>query len=141
MPDTGRYRRVLLKISGEALMGGRDYGLDHWPFRQLQYQDSRSDILLQINDLLLGAVGFLRNGMHKVEPTKHSPKTELALHIQRASPVRSFWQDTSDRQGDFTLWALRFDGKKGKEAFRNRAKFKTKNNPKHRKGSRKPKLP
>jgi uridylate kinase len=28
MPDTGRYRRVLLKISGEALMGGRDYGLD-----------------------------------------------------------------------------------------------------------------
>ncbi len=24
----GGYRRVLLKISGEALMGGRDYGLD-----------------------------------------------------------------------------------------------------------------
>ena len=26
--DKPRYRRVLLKISGEALMGGRDYGLD-----------------------------------------------------------------------------------------------------------------
>ncbi len=25
---TGGYRRILLKISGEALMGGRDYGLD-----------------------------------------------------------------------------------------------------------------
>jgi uridylate kinase len=27
-PVAGGYRRVLLKISGEALMGGRDYGLD-----------------------------------------------------------------------------------------------------------------
>ncbi|WP_207478817.1 UMP kinase [Arenibaculum pallidiluteum] len=28
MSGTARYKRVLLKISGEALMGGRDYGLD-----------------------------------------------------------------------------------------------------------------
>jgi len=28
MPDTPLYRRVLLKVSGEALMGRRDYGLD-----------------------------------------------------------------------------------------------------------------
>ncbi len=28
MTDTPKYRRVLLKISGEALMGTRDYGLD-----------------------------------------------------------------------------------------------------------------
>ncbi|MBI1205883.1 MAG: UMP kinase [Azospirillum sp.] len=26
--ETARYRRVLLKVSGEALMGGREYGLD-----------------------------------------------------------------------------------------------------------------
>jgi uridylate kinase len=28
MPGQGSYRRVLLKISGEALMGGREYGID-----------------------------------------------------------------------------------------------------------------
>ena len=28
MPADLKYRRVLLKISGEALMGDRDYGLD-----------------------------------------------------------------------------------------------------------------
>jgi uridylate kinase len=28
MTDTPRYKRVLLKVSGEALMGARDYGLD-----------------------------------------------------------------------------------------------------------------
>jgi uridylate kinase len=28
MPDQATYRRVLLKVSGEALMGRRDYGLD-----------------------------------------------------------------------------------------------------------------
>ena len=28
MPTNARYGRVLLKISGEALMGNREYGLD-----------------------------------------------------------------------------------------------------------------
>ncbi|MBU6448733.1 MAG: UMP kinase, partial [Rhodospirillales bacterium] len=28
MPSTPQYKRVLLKVSGEALMGKRDYGLD-----------------------------------------------------------------------------------------------------------------
>jgi uridylate kinase len=28
MPGKAKYRRVLLKVSGEALMGGREYGLD-----------------------------------------------------------------------------------------------------------------
>ena len=28
MPSSPRYRRVLLKLSGEALMGEREYGLD-----------------------------------------------------------------------------------------------------------------
>jgi hypothetical protein len=107
----------------------RDYGIDHWPFRRLQYQDSRSDILFQINDLLLGAIGFLRNGKHKMEPTKHSAKMELAIHIRRVSPARSFWQDTSEHQRDFTLRALRFNGKRGKEAFRNRTKFKPRGKP------------
>ena len=29
MPQQPAYKRVLLKISGEALMGRRDYGLDN----------------------------------------------------------------------------------------------------------------
>jgi uridylate kinase len=28
MPSAPRYRRVLLKLSGEGLMGEREYGLD-----------------------------------------------------------------------------------------------------------------
>ena len=28
MPSSPRYRRVLLKLSGEGLMGSRGYGLD-----------------------------------------------------------------------------------------------------------------
>jgi hypothetical protein len=102
------------------------YDLDHWPFRSLRYQESKTDILLQVNDLILGAIGFLRNGKHKTE-RKGSLKTELALYIRRASPVHSFWQDTAEGKTDFTLWALRFGGKKGKDAFRNRNKFKRRN--------------
>ena len=28
MTDTARYRRILLKLSGEALLGEQDYGID-----------------------------------------------------------------------------------------------------------------
>ncbi|WP_411901386.1 DUF3800 domain-containing protein [Methylorubrum thiocyanatum] len=104
----------------------RDHGIDHWPVRRLRYEDSTSDILFQINDLLLGAVGFRLNGKHKAEATAGSPKAVLALHIMQASPARSFWQDTRLGQTDFTLWKLRFEGRKEREAFRNRHKGKPK---------------
>jgi uridylate kinase len=35
MPDALRYKRVLLKVSGEALMGSRDYGLDVATLKQI----------------------------------------------------------------------------------------------------------
>jgi uridylate kinase len=35
MTDTPRYKRVLLKVSGEALMGSRDYGLDLDTMKQI----------------------------------------------------------------------------------------------------------
>lgn len=105
----------------------RDYGIDHWPIRRMQFVDSKADIIFQINDLLLGAVGFRRNGKHKLPSTKGSPKDELARHIMRASPVRSFWADTAAHNRDFSLWALRFSGKEGKDAFRNRVKQKAAN--------------
>ncbi len=35
MTDTPRYKRVLLKVSGEALMGSRDYGLDLDTLKQI----------------------------------------------------------------------------------------------------------
>ncbi|MEE7504166.1 DUF3800 domain-containing protein [Methylobacterium mesophilicum] len=114
----------------------RNYNIDHWPFRRLQYQNSKADILFQINDLILGAIGFLRNRKHVLESTKSSPKAELALHIRRSSPARSFWQDTSEHKLDFTLWALRFGGRKGKDAFRNRKKSTSKSRNKSKRRGR-----
>ena len=35
MSDTAPYRRVLLKLSGEALMGGQDYGLESETLRRV----------------------------------------------------------------------------------------------------------
>jgi uridylate kinase len=35
MTETPRYKRVLLKVSGEALMGSRDYGLDLGTLKQI----------------------------------------------------------------------------------------------------------
>lgn len=102
----------------------RDFGMDHWPFRRLVYEDSKDDILLQVNDLILGAIGYRRNAKHKDDKNKSSAKAELALHILRVSPCRSFWQDTAEGKTAFTLRTLKFGGKKGKEALRDRDKFK-----------------
>lgn len=102
----------------------RDHNIDHWPIRRLRYVDSKDDILFEINDLLVGAIGFRRNGKHKVAPTKGGAKDELARYIMRASPVHSFWADTAAHNLDFSLWALRFGGQRGADAFRNRSKSK-----------------
>jgi hypothetical protein len=104
----------------------RDYGLDHWPFRQFVYQESKLDMILQVNDLILGAIGFIRNGKEKVMPTMDTPKAELARYINKISPLHSFWRDSGKDNKTFTLWAIRFGGKQGKEAFRNREKFLSK---------------
>jgi hypothetical protein len=122
----------------------KDYGLDHWPFRQFVYQDSKLDLILQVNDLILGAIGFIRNGKEKIEPTKGTPKAELARYINQVSPLHSFWKDSGKHNTTFTLWAIRFNGEKGKEAFRNRDKFLSRQEKARkaaRKKARKPRRP
>lgn len=60
----------------------RHSGMDHWPFRRMGYIESHLEIMLQVNDLVLGAIGFWNNKKHTREPTASSPKADLARHIK-----------------------------------------------------------
>jgi uncharacterized protein DUF3800 len=84
------------------------YGMDHWPFRRMEYEDSKLEIMLQVNDLILGAVGFWWNKKHTTAPTATSPKADLARHIKDATGYHSLFSIPYHSKR-FTIWELTFN--------------------------------
>lgn len=73
-----------------------------WPFRRCQFRDSSKTPLLQLVDILLGAIAYGKNEHHKKEnPSQH--KLELGRHIMRRAGIKDLTIDTS-RSGKFTIW-------------------------------------
>jgi uridylate kinase len=62
MTSTLRYQRVLLKVSGEALMGGRDYGLDTGTCRAIA-EDVRDVVGLGVQVCLVIGGGNIFRGI------------------------------------------------------------------------------
>lgn len=62
MTETPRYKRVLLKVSGEALMGSRDYGLDLETLKQIA-EDIRDVARLGVQVCLVIGGGNIFRGM------------------------------------------------------------------------------
>ena len=73
-----------------------------WPFRRVQFRDSKKTPLLQLADTLSGAIAFRLNG-HDLKPDASPAKLELSEHILRRGNVRNIFQDTSI-SGRFTIW-------------------------------------
>jgi len=73
-----------------------------WPFRRCQFRDSSKTPLLQLVDILLGAVAYGKNEHHK-QPGASQHKLELGRHIMRRAGVRDLSKDTS-KTGKFTIW-------------------------------------
>ncbi|WP_270938162.1 UMP kinase [Falsiroseomonas oryzae] len=62
MTDTPRYKRVLLKVSGEALMGPRDYGLDIATLKAIA-EDIRDVVALGVQVCLVIGGGNIFRGV------------------------------------------------------------------------------
>ena len=72
----------------------------------MAYEKSHLEILLQMNDLILGAIGFWRNRKYIVEPTKSSPKGALARHIKNETGLGTLF--ANPRSPRFTMWTMKF---------------------------------
>ncbi|MCX7371681.1 MAG: UMP kinase, partial [Alphaproteobacteria bacterium] len=60
MTETPTYKRVLLKVSGEALMGNRDYGLDNATVKAIA-EDVRDTVALGVQvSLVIGGGNIFR---------------------------------------------------------------------------------
>jgi hypothetical protein len=85
--------------------GKRDHGLDD-PLKQLISKHSHDDDLLQLNDVILGAVCAVRNGKHLLADYRKS-KRLLALRVLEKSGLQTFDQDSPRDVNRFTVWNMR----------------------------------
>lgn len=86
----------------------RDKNIVTYPFKRLTFQDSKASDIIQLNDLLIGAIGFRKNGHHLAENCSQH-KLQLAQHIVRQAveiqrPIR-----LNSRGADkFSVWNFEF---------------------------------
>lgn len=81
----------------------RDLGIHTNPVRQLISRDSKTDCVLQMNDVILGAVCAIRNGRHLLADTREA-KRQLAMHVLKKSGLQTFDRDTPRSVARFTVW-------------------------------------
>lgn len=84
----------------------RDHDIAHNPVKQLISQDSCDDDLLQLNDVILGAVCAARNGKHLLVETR-AAKRELASMVLEKSGLKSFENNSPRGVERFTMWNFR----------------------------------
>ena len=84
----------------------RDHGMANSPLKQLVPLDSKADDLLQINDVILGAVCAARNGKHLTASGRRS-KREMAELILNKSGLASFEENSPRDVHRFSIWNMR----------------------------------
>lgn len=85
----------------------RNNGLDHWPFRRVHFRKSHEEIMIQMTDLIVGAIGFRAN-RREMWPETGAGKRDLSLYIFRKSGAGTFTRSTASAKKDFTIWRMRF---------------------------------
>lgn len=73
-----------------------------WPYRRVHFRDSHACQLLQVTDILLGAVAHRLNRHHEA-PGASVAKRTLSEQVLTLGAVRDVTRDTSVR-GRFTIW-------------------------------------
>lgn len=84
----------------------RDYGAEDKPFKQVISADSKGHDLLQLNDVILGAVCAARNGKHLLATGRES-KRAIAQAVLEKSGLASFETDSPRSVRRFTVWNFR----------------------------------
>lgn len=82
----------------------RDHGIHTSPLKQLVSADSKLEDLLQLNDVILGAVSAIRNGKHLLASTRDAKKN-IALRVLEKSGAVDFEKNFSVPR--FNVWNFR----------------------------------
>lgn len=82
------------------------------PFKAIEFRESHKELLLQLNDLILGGVCYQKNlRMNAKDAAQH--KANLAGYILGRTGLSHYDTDTPKRVTDFTVWNLKSEHLKG----------------------------
>lgn len=81
------------------------HGIATRPFLTIEPRDSKLSEVLQINDIILGAVGFQKNGLD-VLPGSRQAKKDLATYIAKKAHLYDLRDTTPFHQRNFTIWNM-----------------------------------
>lgn len=82
------------------------YGLPDWPYRRVVFRDSKESDVIQLNDILLGAMAWIKNG-HGDREGASVAKNDLARHVLERANLSSLDHDTTWGQNRFSVWNFR----------------------------------
>lgn len=104
-----------LSTLGAILNNGlrKKYGFSVAPVRNIQPIDSKDSDLVQVADILMGAIGYEMNGAHTRTGAKTS-KVALAEYIARKAGLLNLQQPTPRSRREFSIWHFHFRGTAGK---------------------------
>jgi hypothetical protein len=84
----------------------KEYDVKHNPVKQLVSMDSKQCDILQMNDVILGAVCAARNGKHLIDGGKISKKN-IANIVLEKSGLTTFDINSPAHVHRFTIWNMR----------------------------------
>jgi hypothetical protein len=81
----------------------KDFQIDSQPFRSIEPKNSKESELIQINDIVLGAIGFQKND-YDLRPNTRQSKKDLAALIAKKAGITNLKGDTPRKSNRFTIW-------------------------------------
>lgn len=78
-----------------------------YPYRRVDFRDSKSSDLFQVNDLLLGAIGHRTNQHHLVKGSSVA-KIEMVAHVTRRAAISDLAVGTPRTRQNFTVWNFHY---------------------------------
>ena len=84
----------------------RKFDISTNPFKSIEPRNSKESELIQINDIIIGAIGFQKNKYDLLSGTRRAKK-ELAIYIATEAGLKSLKDNTPWGGMRFTIWNFR----------------------------------
>lgn len=99
--QTGYRMDDLRKILNDGM--NKRLGIDRRPFRLVEPSDSKRVGILQISDIILGALAYRKNNKHETPGTKEA-KIHLSAYVLKNAKLKSNLPNTPYLERRFTVW-------------------------------------
>jgi hypothetical protein len=88
----------------------KSFGLTSDVIRSVEARESRGSNLIQLADILMGAIGFQKNGFHLLAGSSQA-RVELANYIASQAGLDNLTEDTRRGQYRFMIWNFKLQPK------------------------------